>query len=121
MNNCVTWFPGRVRCAKSAGRGFLALFVPTIAWSAGIARAADVSVAFTGEKTDWHGFDRYDFLMDEQDLGVNPAAAGADSRGQRRCTVVVPREVAPGRPWSWRGCYWDHQPQTEIDLLGRGF
>ena len=26
-----------------------------------------------------------------------------------------------GNPWSWRGCYWDHQPQTEVELLKRGF
>lgn len=35
--------------------------------------------------------------------------------------VVVPHVVAPGKPWSWRGCYWDHEPQTEIELLRRGF
>jgi hypothetical protein len=42
-------------------------------------------------------------------------------KGQRRCIVVVPKAAAPGNPWSWRGCYWDHQPQTEIELLKRGF
>ena len=35
--------------------------------------------------------------------------------------VVVPKEPAPGYPWSWRGCYWDHQPQAELELLRRGF
>jgi len=35
--------------------------------------------------------------------------------------VVVPKDPAPGNPWSWRGCYWDHEPQTEIELLNRGF
>jgi len=35
--------------------------------------------------------------------------------------VIVPKEAAPGNPWSWRGCYWDHQPQTEVELLHRGF
>ena len=24
-------------------------------------------------------------------------------------------------PWSWQGCYWNHQPQTEVELLNRGF
>src|ERR1022692_3695585 len=42
-------------------------------------------------------------------------------KGQRRCIVVVPKAAAPGNPWSWRGCYWDHQPQTEIELLKRSF
>jgi pimeloyl-ACP methyl ester carboxylesterase len=41
--------------------------------------------------------------------------------GKRRCVVVVPKKAAPGNPWSWRGCYWDHQPQTEVELLRRGF
>ena len=40
--------------------------------------------------------------------------------GQHRCLVVVPQTVAEGVPWSWRGCYFNHQPQTEIELLKRG-
>ena len=35
--------------------------------------------------------------------------------------MVVPKAAAAGNPWSWRGCYWDHQPQTEVELLKRGF
>jgi hypothetical protein len=27
----------------------------------------------------------------------------------------------PGNPWSWRGQYWDHEPQAEVELLRRGF
>src|SRR5580704_12188443 len=84
--------------------------------------------AFTGDKSTWHGFDRYDFLMDEESLAIKPtttaAGEGAGYKsvdGQRRCIVVVPKTAAPGNPWSWRGCYWDHQPQTEIELLKRGF
>jgi pimeloyl-ACP methyl ester carboxylesterase len=84
---------------------------------------------FTGEKVPWHGFDRYDFLMDEQTLAITPSKALAGEgtgvkdpeKGQRRCIVVVPKEAAPGHPWSWRGCYWDYAPQTEIELLKRGF
>jgi pimeloyl-ACP methyl ester carboxylesterase len=86
-------------------------------------------VPFKGEKIEWHGFDRYDFLMDEQTLAITPFNASDSEgsgvkdpeKGQRRCIVVVPKEAAPGNPWSWRGCYWDHQPQTEIELLKRGF
>jgi hypothetical protein len=85
--------------------------------------------AFTGAKTDWHGFDRYDFVIDENTLAITPFTeptnekfgVASPERGQRRCIVVVPRKAVPGNPWSWRGCYWDHQPQTEIELLGRGF
>ncbi|HVU27581.1 MAG TPA: alpha/beta hydrolase [Verrucomicrobiae bacterium] len=53
--------------------------------------------------------------MEEGDGVKDPPA------GQRRCIVVVPKEFAPSNPWSWRGCYWNHQPQTEIELLKRGF
>jgi len=92
--------------------------------------AADSYVPFDGEKTSWHeGFDRYDFVMDEATLAITPFKAPAGERfgvadpaaGQRRCIVIVPKQGAPGSPWSWRGCYWDHQPQTEVELLKRGF
>ena len=91
--------------------------------------AAEASTTFTGEKTAWHGFDRYDFLMDQENLTLKPIKAAADERngikgqvkGQWRCIVVVPKEAAPGNPWSWRGCYWDHEPQAEVELLKRGF
>ncbi len=91
-------------------------------------RAAEVSAApppapFDGAKTTWHGFDRFDFLMDEETLVIKPAdpKVKGDVTGQRRCIVVAPQAAAPGKPWSWRGCYWDHEPQTEIELLKRGF
>jgi hypothetical protein len=84
---------------------------------------------FEGDKIDWHGFDRYDFVMDEADFSITPFkppaaekfAVGQPPAGHRRCVVVVPKGVAPGNPWSWRGQYWDHQPQAEIELLKRGF
>ena len=78
---------------------------------------------FEGEKTNWHGFDRYDFLMDEQTLTIKPAVNKGKSgvKGQRPCIVVVPKAAASGNPWSWQGCYWDHEPQAEVELLKRGF
>lgn len=85
---------------------------------------------FAGEKTAWHeGFDRYDFLMDEQTMAITPIKATEDEhygakpaeKGKLRCIVVVPQKAAPGNPWSWRGCYWDHEPQAEVELLKRGF
>ena len=67
--------------------------------------------------------------MDETDLTIKPYKVAPDERnavrdqvpGQRRCVVVVPKAAAPGNPWSWQGCYWDHKPQTEVELLRRGF
>lgn len=110
--------------------GLASLLVAAVSWDTNAATAADAYKPFTGEKTAWHdGFDRYDFMMDEETLAIQPAkapenegfGAGAPMKGHRRCIVIVPRNVAPGSPWSWRGCYWDHEPQTEIELLKRGF
>jgi hypothetical protein len=92
--------------------------------------ALQVPRAFQGDKIDWHGFDRYDFVMDKQTLAITPfkAPAGEQSgdlgnsdKGQLRCVVIVPKQAAPGNPWSWRGVYWNHQPQAEVELLKRGF
>ena len=52
----------------------------------------------------FHGFTGYDFQMD----GV-------------ACKVVEPRVTAKGKPWIWRARFWGHEPQTDIDLLERGF
>jgi hypothetical protein len=104
-------------------------------WSAGprtstVARGANAFVSFEGEKTTWHdGFDRYDYLMDEASFAIvqfqrpdsERFAVGNPPKGQRRCIVVAPKQPAAGFPWSWQGCYWDHEPQTEVELLRRGF
>jgi regulator of protease activity HflC (stomatin/prohibitin superfamily) len=93
-------------------------------------RAADDYVPFEGEKTTWHdGFDRFDFVMDEASLDITPfrrpgdegTGVGVPGKDRRSCIVVAPRRPAPGNPWSWRGQYWDHEPQAEIELLRRGF
>jgi pimeloyl-ACP methyl ester carboxylesterase len=96
------------------------------------ATAAGAYMPFQGEKTAWHGFDRYDFIMDDATGAITPMTAPAGEvasfgidvslkDGKRRCVVVAPKTAAPGNPWSWRGCYWNHQPQTEVELLKRGF
>ncbi|MDR3108779.1 MAG: hypothetical protein LBU65_03705 [Planctomycetaceae bacterium] len=91
--------------------------------------ADDAANTFEGDKYQWHGFDRYDFVIDDATKNITPfkvsdregnGISGAP-QGQRRCVVVIPKKFADGNPWSWRGCYWDHEPQTEIELLKRGF
>jgi pimeloyl-ACP methyl ester carboxylesterase len=107
----------------------VAIFVAATLWNPKTLTAAEPLVPFTGEKTAWHGFDRYDFEMDDTTLTItafkSPENEGdgvsAPANGKRRCLVVVPQQLAPGHPWSWRGCYWNHMPQTEIELLKRGF
>jgi hypothetical protein len=121
MNKLVAWILSAICAAGFVGTAFAAE-PPAQAINA-------ASTAFTGEKTYWHGFDRYDFVMDEQSVAIQPIKAEDDEKdgikhqiqGQRRCVIVVPKAAAPGNPWSWRGCYWDHQPQTEVELLKRGF
>ncbi|HLJ56630.1 MAG TPA: hypothetical protein VKT77_16445 [Chthonomonadaceae bacterium] len=94
------------------------------------ARRDGAYVPFEGEKSSWHdGFDRFDFRMDVATMEVTAFkppegerfGIGAPPEGSRRCVVVCPKRPAPGNPWIWRGCYWDHQPQTEVELLRRGF
>jgi hypothetical protein len=106
-----------------------AMFAVMMPLAPTMATAEDTSPAFTGEKSAWHGFDRYDFVMDDATLAITPIKAPADegdgvkdpAEGQRRCIIVVPKQAAPGNPWSWQGCYWNHMPQTEIGLLKQGF
>ena len=92
--------------------------------------AAGADASFEGEKSTWHdGFARFDYLMDDETLDIQPFKRGADEGlgikdpppGKHRCVVIVPKQPALGNPWSWRGCYWDHQPQVEVELLNRGF
>ncbi|HEX3999014.1 MAG TPA: hypothetical protein VHX65_10720 [Pirellulales bacterium] len=107
-----------------------ALIAAAFVVSPGRAPAADAPVPFEGATSAWHeGFDRYDYLIDEASLEIRPFKRDASEQfgikdppaGKRRCVIVAPRHAALGNPWSWRGCYWDHQPQVEVELLKRGF
>ena len=68
------------------------------------AAAADIASPFPGTKSDWHGFDRYEFPVQGK-----PAS------------VVVPRQPAAGKPWVWHGEFFGHKPAPDIALLGQGF
>ena len=59
---------------------------------------------WTGTQSEYHSFIRYDFNV-----------------GELACTVVVPKQVADGKPWIWRARFLGHEPQTEISLLEKGF
>lgn len=59
---------------------------------------------FPGKKSQWEGFDRYDFICNA-----------------RKATVVVPRKVAEGHPWIWRPAFFGAFPSVDKALLEKGF
>lgn len=64
----------------------------------------DTTQPFPGKKSQWEGFDRYDFLCNT-----------------RQATVVVPRQAAEGRPWIWRPAFFGAFPSVDKALLEKGF
>lgn len=68
------------------------------------APAINIEQAFPGKKSQWAGFDRYDFLCNT-----------------RQATVVVPHKVAAGRPWIWRPAFFGAFPSVDVALLEKGF
>jgi hypothetical protein len=117
------------RAAYKLLMGLVPIFTTCVSIEAKPAFADDCR-PFQGTKSTWHdGFARYGYILDEETLDIQPLPHGADERfgigepprGKRRCVVIVPKQAASGNPWSWRGCYWDHQPQTEVELLRGGF
>jgi pimeloyl-ACP methyl ester carboxylesterase len=59
---------------------------------------------FPGKKSAWSGYDRYDFDCDG-----------------RPATVVVPKQVADGKPWLWRGEFFGAFPTVDQALLEKGW
>ena len=63
-----------------------------------------LAAPFPGKKSQWEGFDRYDF-----EFNGKPAI------------VVVPKRALPGRPWAWRGEFFGAFPNADVALVGKGF
>jgi pimeloyl-ACP methyl ester carboxylesterase len=59
---------------------------------------------FEGPKTQWNGFDRFDFTCDG-----------------KKATVVVPKQPAPGNPWLWRGEFFGAFATVDQALLAKGW
>jgi pimeloyl-ACP methyl ester carboxylesterase len=57
---------------------------------------------FPGDKSDFRGYDRYRFSVENGMV-----------------MVVCPKKPAPGNPWEWRGAFWGDQvnPGTELTVL----
>jgi pimeloyl-ACP methyl ester carboxylesterase len=59
---------------------------------------------FPGVKSQWEGFDRYDFKVDG-----------------KSAIVVVPEQPLPGKPWLWRGEFFGAFANADIMLVHNGF
>jgi len=59
---------------------------------------------FPGKRSQWEGYDRYDF-----EFNGKPAI------------VVAPKHALPGKPWAWRGEFFGAFPNADIALIGKGF
>lgn len=66
--------------------------------------AAPPAVAFPGAVSDYHGFEQHELTVD-----------GC------KAIVVAPHVARAGRPWIWRAEFFDHRPELDVALLGRGF
>jgi pimeloyl-ACP methyl ester carboxylesterase len=66
--------------------------------------AADSAPPAAARRSTWNGFSRIDFTL------VN-----------RPCVLVLPASPAPGNPWIWRTEFFEHEPQADLALLGRGW
>lgn len=68
------------------------------------ADTATATPSFPGKRSDWNGYDRFDFDVDG-----------------RPVLVVAPKQAALGKPWVWHGEFFGHKPAPDITLLGKGF
>ena len=59
---------------------------------------------FPGKKSDWNGFERFDFELE----GVP-------------CIVVKPQNMANGNPWVWRARFFGAFPSLDIAMLNQGW
>ena len=60
------------------------------------------AIAFPGEKSDFRGYDSYQFS-----IGKGPVK------------VLCPRKASPGNPWIWKGNFWGGRmiPSTQLTVL----
>lgn len=72
--------------------------------AAAIPPRAKSAPTFPGTRSDWNGYDKFDFKVDGHEA-----------------LVVVPKTAAPGRPWVWHGEFFGHKPAPDIALLEKGF
>ena len=78
-----------------------AILIPQAARADGTAEAP---APFPGAKSQWEGFDRYDFQVDG-----------------KAAIVVVPKVPLAGKPWLWRGEFFGAFANADAALVAKGF
>ncbi len=73
-------------------------------WRGNDAALRDDGKKFPGKISQWNGFVRHDFQVD----GAN-------------VIVVEPKSPLPGKPWVWRGEFFDSFPNADIELAKQGW
>ncbi len=99
--------PPRFGCPTNCAAICSLLTICSVLFSGNIRADEPVSadtIKFPGSRSEWNGFVRHDFLVDE-----------------RKVLVVEPKRAAAGRPWVWHGEFFGHKPAPDIALLHRGF
>ncbi len=98
----------RLRCVRAVAQPMirkLAVYNTSVKQGAGADAAAPARTqSFPGKTSDYHGYRRYDFVVD-----------GCQA------IVVTPKQPAAGLPWIWRAEFFDHRPETDLALLAKGF
>lgn len=59
-----------------------------------------------GNCSAWNGFQTYHFPLPETNFG---------------CTIAVPKQEIPGRPWIWRTRFFGAFPSVDLALLDAGY
>ena len=60
--------------------------------------------AYPGVRSDWQGYERYNFNFKE-----------------KQATLVVPKQAAEGKPWIWRPAFFGAFPSVDLALLEKGY
>ena len=66
----------------------------------GLSLSAVAENTYPGEKSTWQGFDLYE-------------------KGHTK--IVVPKQVAAGKPWVWRARFFDLEPTFDLAMLEQGY
>ncbi|HEY3376422.1 MAG TPA: alpha/beta hydrolase [Armatimonadota bacterium] len=80
------------------------ILISACAWGKDEDKAVPAPIVFPGAVSAYHGFTRYDFVVDEC-----------------KAIVVAPKAPLPGNPWIWRAEFFDAFPGVDLALLDKGF